>query len=199
VGDEEIRREGNRMAASIDIPWHRYGLIAELAARLEGKSPRFSKTVLEKMVYLLQELHGVPVGYDFSFYTYGPFSSGLLSDLDYVESFGGVSVAYSGFGVYVIAPGPKNESLKRKANEFLSKADRVLTSVVEEFGQLSAKDLDLRATIIFVDRDVRKMDRVFTKDGIVQLIREIKPHFSEQAVRDALAELAGRGYLMPCN
>lgn len=184
------------MTVSVEIPWHRYALIAELASRLQGKSPQFGKTVLEKMVYLLQELHAVPVGYDFSLYTYGPFSSGLLSDLDYVESLGGVSVSYTGFGGYVISPGKENESVKRKANEFLSESDNALTSVVEEFGRLSAKDLELRSTIIYVDRDVRSAGRSLTRDELVQLIREIKPHFTEQTIRDAFTELEGRGYLV---
>ena len=59
----------------------RQQLPLELAGRLEGQSPQFGKTAFMKMAYLLQELYGVPLGYRFSLYTYGPYSSGSPSGL----------------------------------------------------------------------------------------------------------------------
>ena len=56
-----------------------------LATKLDGVSPQFGRTVLQKLVYLLHVLYGVNPGYDFELYTYGPFSSQLLSDLDVVS------------------------------------------------------------------------------------------------------------------
>ena len=79
------------MACSINTPWHRYALVAELTSRLEGKSPWFGKTALQKLVYILQEAFDVDCGYDFQLYTHGPFTSQLLADLDLAESFGAVT------------------------------------------------------------------------------------------------------------
>ena len=58
----------------------RLSLPAVLARRLEGRSPQFGKTVLMKFAYLLQEIYGIPLGYRFSLYTYGPYSKEVLAD-----------------------------------------------------------------------------------------------------------------------
>jgi len=88
------------MGCTINIPWHRYALIAELTQRLEGKSSQFGKTSLQKIIYLLQELSGVTTNYQFSLYTHGPFTGQILGDLDLVEALGAVRVQYviSAFG-----------------------------------------------------------------------------------------------------
>ena len=109
------------MKDQLVIPWPRYGLIAELAHRLDGLSPQFGKTVLQKMVFLLQELHDIDCGYDFTLYTYGPFASLLLQDLDLAESLKGVDVhpAEGVAGGYTIKPGEANSWLRAKAGGFL--------------------------------------------------------------------------------
>lgn len=61
--------------ASVQQGWARYALIAELAERLRERP--FGRTALQKLTYLLQELHGVDTGYEFPLHTYGPYSSGL--------------------------------------------------------------------------------------------------------------------------
>jgi len=48
--------------------WDQYGLMAELALKLKGVSPQFGKTVLQKLVYILQEIYRVPCGYDYILY-----------------------------------------------------------------------------------------------------------------------------------
>ena len=80
------------MNTSLELPWHRYALIAELAKRFEPVSRQFGKTALQKLVYFLQTIYGVDCGYAYEFYSYGPFASQLLNDLDLVAHFGGVSV-----------------------------------------------------------------------------------------------------------
>ena len=97
---ERYRQRSLTMGCTINIPWHRYALIAELTQRLEGKSSQFGKTSLQKMIYLLQELSGVTTNYQFSLYTHGPFTGQLLGDLDLVEALGAVRVQYviSAFG-----------------------------------------------------------------------------------------------------
>ncbi|MGB4289543.1 MAG: restriction endonuclease, partial [Dethiobacteria bacterium] len=58
-------------------PWERYGLIVELTVRMQAISPQFGKTAIQKMIYLLQAVYTVDYGYEYSFYTYGPYSFDL--------------------------------------------------------------------------------------------------------------------------
>src|ERR1039458_2196000 len=61
--------------------------IATIVALVERK-PRIGRTALMKLCYFLQTLRGVPLGYRFTLYSYGPFDSSVLSDLSTGEALG---------------------------------------------------------------------------------------------------------------
>lgn len=183
------------MKLSIDLPWQNYGLVAELAFRMQDKSPQFGKTALQKIIYLLQELHNVKCGYEFGLYTYGPFCVELLSDLDYVQSLQGVNILYlsSGTRGYIISPGDKNEVIRQNAKDFLSEADTAIERIIAEFGEFNAKELELRSTIVYVDRDMKQ--NLFSRNNFVRLVKEIKSNFSTETIQNALMELESKGYV----
>lgn len=184
------------MNVFLNMPWEKYGLIAELAYRLNKLSIRFGKTALQKFVYLLQELFNIKVGYDFSLYTYGPFSSELLGDLDYVASLDGVNVNFlPDIHGYQIVPGTANESIRSNAQEFLSQSEIGINRVIEDFGNYSAKDLELRSTIIFVNRDLKNSSQPTSNAKVINLVQEIKPYFSKSDIEVALSELEKKGYI----
>ena len=49
------------------------------------------RTALMKYMYFLQTLRAVPLGYNFSMYSYGPFDSDVLADLSTAEAMNLVS------------------------------------------------------------------------------------------------------------
>ena len=149
------------------------------------------------MVYLLQELNDVPTNYQFSLYTHGPFTAQLLGDLDLVEALGAVKVQYviSGYGGYQISPGREAEAIRDKAAQFLDEKKDVIDRVVDEFGGFSAKELELRSTIVYVDREIKRSKKSLDRCGFIGLVKKIKPRFSEEAIEKALAELEHRNYV----
>ncbi len=185
------------MSCKIDTPWHRYALIAELAQRLESKSPQFGKTSLQKIIYLLQELNEVPTNYQFSLYTHGPFTAQLLGDLDLVEALGAVKVQYvvSGYGGYQISPGREWEAIRDKAAQFLDEKKDAIDRVVDEFGAFCAKDLELRSTIVYLDRDVKRSKKDLDRANFIELVKKVKPRFTEDAIAEALEQLEKKGYV----
>jgi uncharacterized protein YwgA len=46
------------------------------------------RTKLQKMVFLLEKMHGISFSYHFTPYFYGPYSSDLQTDVDYLVSLG---------------------------------------------------------------------------------------------------------------
>jgi hypothetical protein len=184
---------------SFEFPWRRYALIAELAKRLDGVSPQFGKTALEKLVYLFQEVYGIDCGYEFELYSYGPFTSLLLGDLDQVAHFGCVSVepVHSISGGYEIRPTKKENFLEEKAADFLGddKTKSALDSLVSDFGRLTAKELELRATIVYVERDMHIKDEKATKDEVCRIVGEIKPKFSKDEIEQTIEELCVRNHI----
>lgn len=180
----------------LNIPWHQYALIVYLAEKMQEKKQRFGKTALQKLIYLLQTIFKVPVGYQFSLYIYGPFCSDLMDDLDYVSCIGGVAVTMDqGSTGYTISSSSNAELIKNKAQDFLDVYQSQINKLLDEFGSMRVRDLELRSTIIFVDRDALTSGREITRDDFIQEIKSIKPHFSYDEIKEAMEELESRGYI----
>jgi uncharacterized protein YwgA len=169
-------------------------------ARLVCKAPgeTIGRTALMKMMYFLQELHGAPLGYDFRLYTYGPFDSEVLSDLGTATSLNTVNertVIHSrGYG-YEITPGtsaqPLSAELERRNRDLAKQVD----SVVAEFGDFSAGELELRSTILYVDRELSQSGTKTTAKDIAERVRQIKPHFDDATILDRLSDMLKKKWL----
>jgi len=102
--------------------WLRLGLLCELVAQAPSN---LGRTAIMKLAYLLQTVKGVPLGYDFRLYTYGPFESDVLNDLGTAESLGFIKsemVVFSsgsGYG-YEFAPGDKADAVKSRCGNWLT-------------------------------------------------------------------------------
>ena len=62
--------------------WFRIGVLTDLVARSRTK---LGRTALMKLAFLLQTVEGLPLGYNFRLYTYGPFDEDVLNDLGQAE------------------------------------------------------------------------------------------------------------------
>lgn len=187
------------MENTFTIPWNRYALIPELAGKLADVSPQFGKTALQKMVFLLQEIYGVDCGYDFTLYSYGPFDSQLLGDLDLVESWGCVKVekAKSSAGGYRIVPAGEAGKIRDKASDFLDSesTQSAMNELIENYGGKSARDLELRATLIYVDKDWQRRKGLPSRKALYDIVHEIKPKFSDADMNSAINELESLGHI----
>lgn len=164
--------------------WDQYGLIAELTLKLKEVSPQFGKTVLQKLVYILQEIYRVPCGYDYILYNYGPYSEVLADDLSFFASMDGVKIDWSRRWGYEIKEADKTAHFRKKGEEFLSKYASQINEVIEKFGGMNAKELELRSTIIYVSKE----EPLEEKD-LLNRVKEIKPHFSVAEIDSAYKEL----------
>src|SRR5262245_60129714 len=72
-----------------------YALLALIIEKQGGERGRLGKKALQKFVHLIQEFGGVDSKYQFSFYTYGPYSSGLAGDLDILSALDGADIVYN--------------------------------------------------------------------------------------------------------
>src|SRR5258708_3675736 len=129
----------------------RMGLLCDLI----GKSPiKLGRTALMKLAYLLQIVKGVPLGYDFRLYTYGPFDGDVLNDLGTAEALALVKsemISFSngmGYG-YEFSRGPFFDRVHDRTKDHISAYESEVRWALNEFGQLSASDLEL-VTAIFM-------------------------------------------------
>jgi uncharacterized protein len=188
------------MKITFDIPWNRYALIAELAKRLDAVSPQFGKTVLQKLVFLLQEVYHVDCGYDFELFSYGPFDSQLLGDLDLVEHWGCISIdsVNAMLGGYRIRPTDRVDFVREKAASFLDaeQTRKALENLVSTYGAMTARELELRATTVYVERNLRGKGDSPTKTKVCRLVGQIKPKFKQREIEQTVDELSGRNHIL---
>lgn len=143
---------------------------------LEGVSPQVGKTVVQKMMFLLDK-KGV-VNYDYSLYHYGPYSPAVESDLNYAEFLDGVEIHWIHNEGYFITPGSSAASLE----DSLSVEEKgAIDGVVKNFGQMRALDLSLLATALYF------WDRFEgDTDGLTMAVKSVKPQYSEGDIREKI-------------
>jgi hypothetical protein len=168
----------------------RITLIAYLAEHSSAKW--IGRTALMKYCYFLQALRAVPLGYNFSLYSYGPFDSAVLSDLGDAEALGVIEETplLTGYGYsYKIQNVVSDDDLNELAGSFLEAHKADIDWVMQQFGNQSASDLELDSTIIYINREASESGGQSSEDHLVQQVRDVKPHFAEKKIRKHLLAL----------
>lgn len=179
-----------------EIDKFRLGLLPVLAER--APAGHIGRTALMKYLYFLQTVRGVPLGYSFSMYSYGPFDSAVLADLSSGETLNIVDVTpveFSGGYGYRIKPGGRAEGAKKNAAQFLSKYSKDIDWLFSTFGNLNSAELELSSTIVYVDRELLELHQRASIDVVTQRVHDIKPHFTREQVRSFVEGLVEEGVL----
>jgi uncharacterized protein YwgA len=158
--------------------------IANVALSAAAKGRPLSKTHLQKIVYLLQSFGILSTKYRFVMHHYGPYASEITSITENLADLGLVRIdrAENGFG------------FQSTAGEYSSEvnvdAEKDATAMIEELGGKDAWELELMATIHFVDAILRaRNEEPPATDTLIDEVRELKPRFAESTVRKYLAEV----------
>lgn len=163
-------------------PWKDYGLISYISSKID----ELGKTKLHKLVYLIKEIGNVPVGFNFRFYNYGPYSDNLAETLDFVSSLDGVKMRYvSSSSMYEIKPGDKSENLVEKAMPELTAYKTNIDSILTSYGNKSAKELELITTLIYANRNYDKK----SETELTTVTKELKPKFTIPEIQASIAQL----------
>lgn len=164
-------------------------VIAFLAKHIGNQ--RLGRTSLMKLLYFIEEWQGVPLGYSFSIYSYGPFDSEVLSDLGQAERTQVVATTletFSGGYRYNIALGEKVDEAINDERGFIEHHREQLTAVLRHFGGQSPSDLELKSTIHFAFRETSQSGHP-TKDALAQTVQRIKPKFDLPYIIKAIESL----------
>lgn len=159
-------------------------LLAYLA-HTQGPSGKLGKKAAQKFVHILSSLSDADVGYEFSFYTYGPFSRELASDLDLLNNARILNVSYNSFdNSYSISATEKAADVVRNLPaDIRQEADRIWAI----FSGRTAKDLELTSTILFLHDD-EGID--VGGQAMIERVQSLKPKYSEAEIKTAQKEVA---------
>ena len=81
--------------------------------------------------------------------------------------------------------------IRQKAAGFLDdmRTESALNNLVSTYGAMTARDLELRATTVYVERNIRAKGQSATREKVLHLVGEVKPKFSSHEIKQAVNEL----------
>ncbi len=171
------------MSASSDLAQN--VSIAKIVKFYQDSNRTIGRTVLQKVVYLLETVYQVDLGFRFKFYSYGPFSVEVLDKLDANVRFNVLTAeTYSvdhGYGT----------SLKTSANfdqllELGGDEQSELTQALNKFDQLvltyDSSKMELASTIIWIATDARRENAKLTQAQFITQAKILKPKYSEPTI-----------------
>jgi len=166
--------------------------------RLVKKSPSrdLGRTAIMKLSYFLAAVRDVPLGYRFTLYSYGPFDSAVLQDVDLASNLGALMsrpVSYAtGIG-YSIQPANGSDEVESLAKDFLDEHEGDIDWVIEEFGKLNATELELASTIVYIDRE--SASGQINSDELARRVHDVKPHFAIDRILGRIENLKAKNLL----
>jgi hypothetical protein len=175
--------------------FHRIGLISEL---IQSAPSGFGRTALMKCLYLLQTVRGVPLGYHFRLYTYGPFDPDVLSDLSLAERLEAVKselIRFSGGHRYQLGRGPTARQMGERVRDFIGRYRGDIDWVMERFGGRTAVELEMISTIVFAARSVVSKGDEISIGELARKVREVKPRLVLENIEEEALKLRNQGLI----
>lgn len=158
-----------------------YGLVEKLGDT--------GKIRLQKLLYFLQEAFEVPTGFSFRMHHYGPYSEELDTDMTRLKMNGYLNIVSDpqGYGFHVNVADNPDGSWRKIIDTNMPKIEKALAL----FGDKTTSQLELMATIHFVDR----LHGHPPTGELVRAVNGLKPKFTPEHIEASCGELTKSGFL----
>jgi uncharacterized protein YwgA len=164
----------------------RSAIVATLVKECRAQKAFCGETMVQKSVFLLQELMAVPLAFDFQLYIYGPFSFELQRHLSSMMADDMLAVRSLDYGS-TFEPGEQMGYLEKHTATTIEKYRDAIRFVVNHLGGRGVKQLERVATALYFTVTTEGL----SVEARVAKIREVKPHISDDEARKALEEVDG--------
>ena len=172
--------------------------LAVITQLVEGAGTSLGRTAVMKLLYFLVKIRRVPLGYRFTLYSYGPFDSTVLEDVDYAARLGALTVnpyLHSGGYGYSMTTGNNAAAAKSLASDFIARHKVDVDWVLSEFGTWAAADLELASTIVYIDDEMTSRGHSITEGELARQVHGVKSHFSIEKITSRIQSLIGKKLL----
>lgn len=161
----------------------RTNTIIHLLKLLEGQ--QVGKKSIQKLVYFLQKF-GVDLNYRYKMYHYGPYCSELSNDLDIMDMMDTVNIEDSSttYG-YSITLGESGKEQASDIEQLLYSDREHFDKLLSVFGECSAKELELYATMHLVERILRKREQDWSQESVTREVKILKPKYPDNDIKKA--------------
>jgi len=161
-------------------------LLAVLTDKMRAHDSWAGETHLQKAVYFLQTMLGVPTGFKFTLYKYGPFSFDLRDKLTEMRASGQLEmlVQPAPYGPQ-LDTGPGADQLRNRFPKTLRTYDRQLEYIATRLGGLGVGALERLATALLVTDEAPDA----TVEERAEQLNAYKPHVSLDAAGRAVEQV----------
>ncbi len=174
----------------------RMGIISKIviASQKRERPPVIGKTAIMKYLYILQKVYKLPLGYEYGIYTYGPYASMVMSDINHAEALNIINIGEEDYGDgvrgYSITPAESADEYEKEIN---SQYEDAVLQVLKQFADKNAKELELLTTIIYVYSNFK--ENAWPLEEVPLDVHQIKPRFSIENITDEYRHLDEIGVL----
>ena len=167
-------------------------------AKIAKEHPHIGKTAMMKCLYLLQTVEKVPLDYSFEIYTYGPYASSVMNEIDDAHQNGyidisGVSYPNGQFGYDIVCGDNGNKLLS--APTVVDGYGTQIDNIVNAFAKKNAKELELLSTVVYVTCLHDENNCETTKETVCEAVKGIKPHFTNEEIEESYDLLSTNDHL----
>jgi len=162
--------------------FHDPALISYVVKRIKETYPvtQISKTIIQKLVYLLSRKN--IVDFDYSLYHYGPYSSQVSSELNFAEEIDFIVIDWIPEKGYSISPGSMYSSKQLLQNTQKVERDAI-NEIVQKYGSYNAIELSIITTALFL----KEKFGVNAKSKLVEIVTSLKPQYNKERISNLLA------------
>lgn len=162
-------------------------LLAEMVEKLRYKGSWCGETHVQKAVYFLQALRGVPLNFTFILYKHGPFSFDLRDELTTMIADGFLELQAKWPYGPSLFPTPVSEELRTGFPKTLERYRDDIGFVSDVLGDRNVHDLERLATALYVYFE-HPEDSQRTQ---AKIVHQLKPHIPVHDAVDALKYVNG--------
>lgn len=158
-----------------------YDKVLDIVEKLTVKNEEPCKKTLQKIVYLIEE-KGENLGFEYGIHFYGPYSAGLDYAIQNLSAEGQLRIEYQQYGHRLSTPWPPEEE---------PNSNSIIDQTINVFGKKKPSELELIATVLFVQRETYSTDA----SELIRGVQKIKGEkYSESDILIAIEDLHKNNY-----
>jgi len=165
----------------------RAAVMLSLIDKLRGVGSWSGETHVQKATYVLQELLGVPLGYDFALYKHGPYSFSLSDDITALRADAVLRLEPKPYPYRPsIVADQESKQIAQRYPKTMARYDPVTDFVARRLGPMRVAELERIATAFYVTRE---QDMSHDVESRAQRIHQLKPHVTLEQAREAVKQV----------
>ena len=161
----------------------RWAVVAKVIEEMKNQGGWAGETHVQKTVFFLQKMMGIPTFYKFVLYKHGPYSFELHDDLGAMRAHLVIDISPRGRYGPSFELGELGLSVIEQGTEHVSRYREQLQFMVGHVGTHDIRILERYSTALYVRSSYPDADEVWVRDKIT----ELKPHISAEDALEAVS------------